>query len=591
MPVLSRQIGPVQPEQLQGESTWGETFGAAAKEAWETGPTGSLNTWANIRASEDGRVPELLWASGVGIAVGLNALSNMGDEPSKKLAPADAQQKVKDAGVEKDVPLAKFPQGIRQDTLDLLISKNRDKQARQTIMSEYDGWTPAVAGMLAGSLIDPSNIALSFIPVVGEARYAKLIASAGESAFARAGVRAGVGAAEGAVGAAIAEPLIYAGQQQWRNDYSAKDSMLNIAGGAFFGSLLHAGAGLVKDSFGRPIVSPELETEVRVAKDITRGAPDAREMDWMRPMDTDRALIESRIQAQKPGDIDAARPIAIDRLRTEIEADLIGRSSGVADPNVVAAARTDLSLVSKQLDALDSRYRETVKQWNSQEGITRKQAETLAKRQLADERANLEGRRDRATDIIETNKDASDAVAELSAFQTKGEIPSAWRSRVEVESERLINPAAPSARASSSDLFFGVRPFVASLNPDTQAMSLRHAVAQAIEGRPIDVTPAMLADSRFAADPEAFRIATRRAMDNAQQVEGANIKAASEAQARVDEGRPDTLEEAKKRLAEDEEMLRDKGGDPKQIELEDDNLKLTTDAVKAATLCMMRTGG
>lgn len=591
MPVLSRQIGPVQPEQLQGESTWGEAFAASAKEAWETGPTGSLNTWARLKASEDGRVPELLWASGIGIGVAINAQSDVQDTPSVKLSPQDAAQRVKDAGVEKDVPLSKYPEGIRESTLNILIEKNRAKQSRQTIMSEYDGWTPGISGMLAGSLIDPANVALSFIPVVGEARYAKLLAQAGDSALARASVRAGVGAAEGAVGAAIVEPAIYAGQQQWRNDYTAMDSMLNIAGGAVFGSLLHAGAGLVRDKFGNPIVPPELEVEVKVAKDIARGETAAREANWMRPMDTDRALIESQLAARRPADIEVARPIAVDKLRTEIEADLIGRASGVADPNVVAAAKTDLALVTRQLDALDTRYRETVKQWNAHEGVTRKRAETLAKQQLADERANLEGRRDRANDIIDTNRDASEAVAELSAFQKKGDVPAGWRDRVEVEAERMVDPTAPAKRATSTDPFFGIRPFIASLDEGTQAMSLRHAIAQAIDGRPVDVTPAMLADPRFAADPESFRMASQRAMANADQVEGANIKASSQADQVVADARPADLEAAKQRLTDDEQLLRDKGGDPAQIEMEGDDLKLTTDAVKAATLCMMRTGG
>lgn len=249
MPVLTRPSATLPAEQLQGASTAGEAFGAALAETWATGPTGALITAADIDEAEHGSGE---YAGEVFMATRVGGIVPQAPKLSPRLSPEVAKQRVAEAGLAGHVPLDKYPGGIREETLGLLIRLNQDKVRRQTLAAEYDGYAPGIAGMVIGSLIDPANVATAFVPVVGEARYAQLLARAGGMA-GRTGVRVGVGAAEGSVGAALVEPAIYAGQQQWRTDYDAYDSMLNIAGGAAFGSLLHGGAGLVKDAFGRPM--------------------------------------------------------------------------------------------------------------------------------------------------------------------------------------------------------------------------------------------------------------------------------------------------------------------------------------------------
>lgn len=254
MPVLTRPSATLPAEQLQGTSTAAEAFSAALAETWATGPTGALVTAADIEEAEFGaqqRAGEVFMATRVG------GIVPQAPKLSPRLSPDVAKQRVAEAGLAGHVPLDKYPGGIREETLGLLIRLNQDKVRRQTLAAEYDGYTPGIAGMVIGSLVDPANVATAFVPVVGEARYAQLLARAGGMA-GRTGVRVGVGGAEGAVGAALVEPAIYAGQQQWRTDYDAYDSMLNIAGGLAFGSLLHGGAGMVKDAFGRPL--PTVDT-------------------------------------------------------------------------------------------------------------------------------------------------------------------------------------------------------------------------------------------------------------------------------------------------------------------------------------------
>jgi len=630
MPVLSRQIGAVQPEQIQGDSTWGEAFGASAKEAWETGPTGSLNTWARLRASEDGKVPEILWASGIGIGAGINALSDVQDTPSPKLSPADATQRVKDAGLEGQIPLSKYPEGIRTSTLNILIEKNRAKQSRQTVMSEYDGWTPGISGMLAGSLIDPANVALSFIPVVGEARYAKLLASAGEGAFARAGVRAGVGAAEGAVGAAIVEPAIYAGQQQWRNDYTAMDSMLNIAGGAVFGGLLHAGAGLARDKFGNPEFNTMRDgVPVKDAPPAEAAATpeNQRVFHGSRRNDIERIALDrsgtgsgeanygfgayfagsregadairsstssiSRVPGGKLAD-DALTAVGGDRVRA---AENLRRQRSRAPEGSRADFDRALDVLRREPNrgttyAADIPSDNQLLAWDQPLSAQSPQVqEALGRLGYSDpEQAGSAIYRD-LTAKQGSQQAASDLLLKEGIPGNRYNDGRGGQHYVVWDEGRIGGLKNADLETPKNDVFASVRPLIASLDEATQGAALRNAIAQAVDGRPVDVTPAMLADPVMAADPEAFRTATQRAMANASQVEGASIKASTAAEARVSEAKPADLEAAKQRLAEDEELLRDKGGDPSQIDLADDDLKLTTDAVKAATLCMMRTGG
>lgn len=102
--------------------------------------------------------------------------------------------------------------------------------------------TALTAGLL-GSMLDPLNVGLAFVPVVGQTRYAAMVARMGAP-----GARAAKGAIEGGVGAALLEPIVYAGAQreQWE-DYTAVDSLMNLVFGSALGAGLHMGAGYLGD--------------------------------------------------------------------------------------------------------------------------------------------------------------------------------------------------------------------------------------------------------------------------------------------------------------------------------------------------------
>lgn len=188
-----------------------------------------------------------------------------------KLSLGDAQSRIDAAGLAGKLTAQ---EGITDSALDLIIERKKDELQRQATLARAEGGTGQAAARLGvalgTSLLDPVNVGLAFVPVVGEARYARILGKAGTSVVARAGVRAGVGALEGAAGAAIAEPLIYTAKQQEQADYEMTDSLMNLAFGTLFGGGLHVAAGGGADVYRAmrsrgavPIDAPEAAAELR----------------------------------------------------------------------------------------------------------------------------------------------------------------------------------------------------------------------------------------------------------------------------------------------------------------------------------------
>lgn len=112
------------------------------------------------------------------------------------LTQAEAEAKAKSAGVKVVVP----PTGMTEAGLDFLIKRRTEEMKREFVFSTAEkSFTNSVLGFgadFAGMLSDPANVAFSFVPIVGPAKYTQLLAGASGIA-ARTGIRAGIGAAEG----------------------------------------------------------------------------------------------------------------------------------------------------------------------------------------------------------------------------------------------------------------------------------------------------------------------------------------------------------------------------------------------------------
>jgi len=202
-----------------------------------------------------------------------------------------------------------FEEDEYQSVVDIMVREKNEERARQNIMMRgpKGSWNPLSGGFyvgaakfatgLATSMVDPINIAASFIPVFGQTNFARLVAKQG---FTKA--RAVRGAVEGAVGATLVEPIVYGVAQSLQADYDMYDSFLNVTFGTVLGSGLHVGAGKLKDintrrkfnekiAEGKRILGDDTETDIdinlyreyypensQIMKDLEATDPNTRKM-------------------------------------------------------------------------------------------------------------------------------------------------------------------------------------------------------------------------------------------------------------------------------------------------------------------------
>jgi len=228
------------------KSTLGETLGAVAEDAWNFNPLPSAIRFFELEANRNEDTNEPLISR---------------DELNKKYSNLDLF----------------FDEDEKQSTVDILVNRKTLERERQSIIARgpEGSFNPFNSGFYTGgaklgtslvvSIADPINIASAFIPVVGEARFASLVARQGLTK-AR-GIR---GVVEGAVGAAAVEPIVLTAATAEQADYGLMDSFLNVTFGSIIGGGLHIGAGALKDFRTRRAFEDKIET-ARNAAGITDG--------------------------------------------------------------------------------------------------------------------------------------------------------------------------------------------------------------------------------------------------------------------------------------------------------------------------------
>lgn len=195
----------------------GETLGAVAADNWNFNPASSIYTYWEMETARNEALKQEE-----------NRVSR--DELNKEYA---------------DLGLF-FKQDEFQSVVDIMVEEKKAERQRQSIIQRGPKGIGVTALKFATglgvSLFDPINVAASFIPVFGQARFAGLVARQG---FTKA--RATRGVVEGAVGATLVEPIVYGVAQKVQADYGLADSLLNITFGTILGGGLHVGAGKLKD--------------------------------------------------------------------------------------------------------------------------------------------------------------------------------------------------------------------------------------------------------------------------------------------------------------------------------------------------------
>jgi len=193
----------------------GETLSETAKDAWKYNPVSSILRLYELESNRNDRTNEPL------------------------IDRQELNDKYSDLGLF-------FDQDEKQSTVDILVERKKEERDRQNIIQRGPkGFFPGAAKLatsFVASAADPINLALAFVPVVGQMRFASMV---GKYGFTRA--RLTKGAVEGFVGATAIEPLVYTAAQREQSDYDLIDSFIAVSFGTILGGGLHVGAGKLKD--------------------------------------------------------------------------------------------------------------------------------------------------------------------------------------------------------------------------------------------------------------------------------------------------------------------------------------------------------
>lgn len=512
----------------------GDVFGAAFDEAFSTNPSTSAFRLEELNQQELGRAvvagPESYLAPNAGRL-----------EPETPLIGAEqARDQVAGAGLDIKIP----DQGIRQGALDILMQRHQEQLARQQIMARANGGSlpTKIAGSLAASLLDPLNIASAFVPVVGEARYARLLAGA-TSPLGRAGVRGGVGALEGSVGAAILEPLPLLAAQQDQTEYGLSDSLANIALGGVLGGGLHSVGGAVSDALRRRLATEGAPVETSLNAGAAARPTDAgRAIDLGRMFDEDpdlalRAGLSRQLEADQASLYRSAEQQALDEIRPSLTGERVG--------NVADLKAERVGLVAQDM-ALDASYRDRAKAFQAQR-LSRKQAERAARDAIATERQQIRTRTSEIDTMLERNRAGELDRRDLGLIE-RGQVPERLQPQIQARArqimqgyqQRPLGAAIRTARETAEGVDWTIRD-----------NALRTAVAQAMSGRDIDVAKLFELDepTKAASALDYLKRPQTRRVDPEGQAESRRVGGQQQA--------ADDLEDARAALAEDEALARE----------------------------------
>ncbi len=548
------------------------------------------------------------------IGFSMEGMPIYGDDASQqRVPPEQAQQALDAAGVKLKAP----EDGMYQDTLDALVKRQQEQTARQVAISASPTGARSVLGFgaqFATSLLDPINLATSFVPVIGPAKYTALLADAA-SPLARFGIRAGIGAAEGAAGTVLVQPLDYLAARSQGDDFTMVNALENVAFGAAFGAGLHSMGGALKDavvgapkkptiSTDVPDVLPEnpantadistraghqpitikLETgevpisplgaawmnnsvshETRIAATSTAVGQlvDGRNIEITPVIRADPNFQLQMAMRQQPSDMASALAQARTDIEPQLRADLTALAGNQAEPGAVTQMKAQLDQIQTELAKPPVPSKEDVRALQNSQKLKFKDAEALAQQQLDARRADLTQQSDRLTQAIEMNRQASQAAQDLATLDGGG-FPERYQDQLNGRAQTLLD---------GDPLLSAVRKLYAPGEDADRAAAQAYNAPENVAVA--DSAMSRAADEHMANVPESVKSAG---------LEGAE-KAMNDAQIRYQ----DTLDNLKRTGASDDVIARlQKELEPFDAAVKDsDNLAAAT---RAAAICGLSHG-
>lgn len=393
---------------------------------------------------------------------------------------SDAEARLKEYGVKSiNVPDA----GITQSFLDHVVSERRDALAKQQIAAAAPSGLVATplnfTASLAGSMADPGNVALAFVPFAGEARAATMLGRFGE--------RLAVGARLGAAQAVATVPFTAQAAAAEGNDFTYGNAMESVFFNTLAGGLMHAGGGLIADAVrsrkpGDVVAAagenPDAATVVD-SQPVPVVTPDNIPQGVNIPDAGTNADLSAAIARDAEG-------YAYSRAYNDVVPDYLSRQQELQTGliNNVADLRTELATNQRQIDALDSTVQQRTVEYQAQR-MKFKEARSQALKDIEAEKAQIADRNAEINQTLERNAAAEQARGRQSQIG-RGEIPTELAGIIdqraqEIRSGMQMSPVAGAVRTAAT----AVREADWSVNQQ----AYRAAVAHMMEGRTPDIEP------------------------------------------------------------------------------------------------------
>jgi len=391
---------------------------------------------------------------------------------AKTQGPILTQQQVGEEAARFGVSVPAPKEGMSMAATRILIQRRQDEAAFQLQMARSPGGFLVGGGQfaagMAGSLLDPLNLAAGMIPVLNGTRYAAMLGTAA-TVGSRAGIRLGIGAAEGAVGAGLVEIPTALLHRDLQDDYSLGDSLANIAFGTFASAGLRAGGGFARDAY--------------------LGLSKARQIDALRAIDPE-VWAKMRDQAAT-----AQERAFYSDLEQGFQ-----RGEGIPDGMRAAFERErNQGEFNAQMDEFTAARRAVLTA--ADEAINRR---TLRERDamLA---AGMEPDAALKAAFQKVNPETEKLLTQAQIGQRRlneMELADARRAIAEGETRLFMGPGDNRKATPFTTNWRVFQPInsaeiEAAISQGTHAAALRASVAQAVDGRPIDPTPIVMSDEIF----------------------------------------------------------------------------------------------
>lgn len=398
------------------------------------------------------------------------------DPNSAVVSKADADERLKQYGVKSiNVPET----GVTQAFLDHVVAERKDSLARQQIAaSAPSGWvaTPLnFTASLAGSMADPGNVALAFVPFAGEARAASMVGRFGERFVA--------GSRLGAAQAVATVPFTAMAAAADGDDFTYGNALESTFFNTLAGGLMHAGGGVISD-----LVRTRRAAEPSTAETAIP-TPEAQPTPVVTPDN-----IPSGVNIPERGtnsDLAAAisseaENYAYSRAYDDVVPEYMAQQRELQTGQVdnVADLRAELTTNQRQAEALDATVQQRTTDYQSQR-MKFKDARARALKDIQAEKDAFTSRNDEINRTLEQNAEAEQARGRQSQVG-KGEIPDDLKVRIAERAQQIRDGMQMSSVAGAVRTAAGA---IREADWAVNQQAYRAALAHMMEGRSPDVEP------------------------------------------------------------------------------------------------------